>query len=491
MIMARSALPDNPIIMQAFYWEMGTGGYADHFPEERDLWRLLPAKAAEWKQWGITAAWLPPAHKGMTGTYDVGYSSYDLYDLGEFDQKGTVRTKYGTKEELVEAVQVLREHGIGVYYDAVLNHLMGADQTETLELSSRSPDKPGEEVEVWSHFTFPGRQGRYSDFQWHWWHFNGTDFDQRSGDTGIFLFKDKQWDATCHQSDSYLMGMDYDYEHEEVQEQLIRWGVWLVETLDVDGFRLDALKHMGCHFINTWLQEVQRRTDKKLFFVGEAWLNDAEVLKNYFDSLTAEELHVFDFPLRDSFRELSDNDMFSMRRLQHCGLVNQEGYAERAVTFVENHDSQRDGEIMGLHRYKYHAYAYILLRERGLPKVYWKDIYAYNMKDGVAKLMEARKRFAHGPGYEWEDACDDVVYAYVREGLENHPETGCVLLLAKKTETDWTSRHIRTQRPNTQFVDWTGNQEHTVTTDDGGWGEFGVACSEGRGWSVWVPKPQT
>ena len=43
---------------------------------------------------------------------DEGYAVYDLYDLGEFDQKGTVRTKYGTRHELEEAVAALHENGI-------------------------------------------------------------------------------------------------------------------------------------------------------------------------------------------------------------------------------------------------------------------------------------------------------------------------------------------------------------------------------------------
>ena len=34
----------------------------------------------------------------------MGYGVYDLYDLGEFDQKGTIPTKYGTKQEYLDAV---------------------------------------------------------------------------------------------------------------------------------------------------------------------------------------------------------------------------------------------------------------------------------------------------------------------------------------------------------------------------------------------------
>lgn len=50
--------------------------------------------------------WLPPAFKA-TGEHDVGYGVYDLYDLGEFDQKGTIPTKYGTKDEYLDAIYTL------------------------------------------------------------------------------------------------------------------------------------------------------------------------------------------------------------------------------------------------------------------------------------------------------------------------------------------------------------------------------------------------
>ena len=54
---------------------------------------------------GVTALWLPPAAKAQDGPNDVGYG---VYDLGEFDQKGPVRTKYGTKAEYLAAIAALR-----------------------------------------------------------------------------------------------------------------------------------------------------------------------------------------------------------------------------------------------------------------------------------------------------------------------------------------------------------------------------------------------
>ena len=86
--------------------------------------------ATELAEAGFTAVWLPPAYKGGNGAADVGYGVYDLYDLGEFEQKGSVRTKYGTKEQYLAAVRALQQAGLQVYADTVLNHRTGADGTE-------------------------------------------------------------------------------------------------------------------------------------------------------------------------------------------------------------------------------------------------------------------------------------------------------------------------------------------------------------------------
>ena len=57
--------------------------------------------------------WIPPPTKAC-GPSDVGYAAYDLWDLGEFDQKNTIPTKYGTKAELHEAVIACRNNDIAV-----------------------------------------------------------------------------------------------------------------------------------------------------------------------------------------------------------------------------------------------------------------------------------------------------------------------------------------------------------------------------------------
>ena len=68
----------NQTIIQFFHW---------YYNEEQNLWTKVAAEAAHLKEIGVTMAWLPPAYKSNNAAYDVGYAVYDLFDLGEFDQK--------------------------------------------------------------------------------------------------------------------------------------------------------------------------------------------------------------------------------------------------------------------------------------------------------------------------------------------------------------------------------------------------------------------
>lgn len=61
---------------------------------------------------------------------DNGYGIYDLYDLGEFDQKGSRPTKWGNREDLQRLLATAEELGVGVYWDTILNHKASADHTE-------------------------------------------------------------------------------------------------------------------------------------------------------------------------------------------------------------------------------------------------------------------------------------------------------------------------------------------------------------------------
>ena len=111
----------NGVIIQFFHW---------YHPG--NLWKEFIEKSEEIKKLGFTAVWFPPAIKSAGGTDGRGYDVYDLYDLGEFDQKGTVATRYGTKQEYLDAIRKAQKSGLQVYADIVLNHRLGADEKETV-----------------------------------------------------------------------------------------------------------------------------------------------------------------------------------------------------------------------------------------------------------------------------------------------------------------------------------------------------------------------
>src|SRR5690349_21739162 len=156
---------NNQTLFQFFHW---------YYPSDGSLWKHCVDQAEHLKWLGVSSVWLPPAYKSANGQLEPGYAVYDLFDLGEFDQKGTIPTKYGTKDEYIKCVEVLHEKGMGAIADIVLNHKLGADEKELVNVvvvdDENRHHRRGEphETELYTKFTFPGRQGKYSDYVWDW-----------------------------------------------------------------------------------------------------------------------------------------------------------------------------------------------------------------------------------------------------------------------------------------------------------------------------------
>src|SRR5882762_10080168 len=77
-------------------------------------WDELIQKMPEIAEAGYTSLWLPPPAKAGS-VYSVGYDQFDPFDLGDKNQRGTVRTKYGTKAQLLQVVEIAHRFGIRVY----------------------------------------------------------------------------------------------------------------------------------------------------------------------------------------------------------------------------------------------------------------------------------------------------------------------------------------------------------------------------------------
>jgi alpha-amylase len=127
-LMMASLLPaglyaQNDVMMQAFYWDVPV----DATNKNGTWWDNLKNKATILQNAGIKALWVPSPAKGNFGIYDMGYGIFDPYDLGNYNQKGTTETRFGSRTELEQMISILHSKNIDVYADIVLNHLYTSD----------------------------------------------------------------------------------------------------------------------------------------------------------------------------------------------------------------------------------------------------------------------------------------------------------------------------------------------------------------------------
>ncbi len=471
----------NQTMIQFFHWD---------YPADGRLWDEVASSAADLARAGITALWLPPPNKAQGGAADVGYGCYDLFDLGEFDQKGTVRTKYGSRDQLLAACAAARDAGLAVYIDTVLNHKGGADAVEVVEATPVSHENrnieigPPRDIEAWTSFSFPGRGATYSSFQWRWQHFDAVDYDQRTGDRSIFRLRDKTFETQVDPERGnfdYLLFCDLDMDSDAVRDELFAWGDWIMATLDVDGFRFDAARHIRFFFFSEWLDRVRAlRPERALFAVGEYFTGDLATLR-WFIEQSGRCMTLFDFPLHFNMRAASRADGgFDMRRIFDGTLVAAD--PEMAVTFVDNHDTFHvgGGEPIA-DAFRAQAYALILLRAAGYPCLFYPDFRPNDARAPLQPLLDvllaARRDFAYGAQTDYID--DPDVIGWTRAGDDDHPRALAVVL----TDGPAGVKRMATTRPNRSFHELTGISAVMVATDGEGWGDF--ACPAGA-ITVWV-----
>lgn len=492
----------NKTLFQFFEW---------YCPPDGKHWQRLASEAPRLAAMGITAVWLPPAYKGMRGVASEGYDVYDIYDLGEFDQKGTIATKYGTRQEYIDAIATAQQHGLEVYADIVLNHMGGAEKKELIRVRAvdacdRTRFITDEmEVEAYTRFSFPGRKGCYSDFEWDHHCFTGIDHAEGHQETAIYKIINEygsDWKPMVHTEKGnfdFLMLNDIETRNPAVRQELKRWGKWYYETAHFDGVRLDAVKHIDPAFFNEWL-DYMREIKPGLQALGEYWLSDdLPVLLQYIDA-TNERMSLFDAPLHHNFSQASIlREAYDLRTIFHDSLV-----AVRprlAVTFVDNHDTQ---PLQSLEEYteqwfKPHAYALILLRQDGYPCIFYPDMYGtcYSdtnkqghdcditipVLDCLPALLWARKRNAYGLQQDYFD--DPHCIGWTRRGLASLPGSGCAVLVSNDPGKIHAKRmKVGEQFAGRVFYDCLNEEARTVYVDHNGFGYFHVQPASV---AVWIP----
>ncbi len=489
------------VMMQYFHW---------YITKDDNLWKKITEEAAPLAALGVTAVWLPPACKGEGGEFASGYDIYDIFDLGEFDQKNSVRTKFGTREEYRQAVDCLHSHKIQVYVDIVLNHKAGADETEKVMVRKVDPEDRTKfisdpfEITAYTKFTFPGRNKKYSEFIWDQHCFSGVDYDDASKETAIYSILNEYGDdweevvANEKGNYDYLMYADIEFRNAFVRSELNYWGKWYLEQIPFDGVRLDAVKHMSPRFYNEWLDSM-RSVKPDLFAVGEYWApGELPLLETYINA-TEGRMSLFDASLHKNFHEASTQGKdYDLAAIFNNTLV--QANPALAVTVVDNHDTQplQSLEAPVEKWFKPLAYALILLREAGYPCLFYPDLYGAHYKDKghdgndaeifldkcdhIEQLLEARIKFAHGIQHDFLDHPNCI--GWTREGVDEIAGSGCAVLLSNGDE-GFKTMFVGKMHAGKSFTDYLGKFPGEVLIDGEGNGEFHAAPGSV---SVWVRK---
>ncbi|RYZ99789.1 MAG: DUF1939 domain-containing protein, partial [Proteobacteria bacterium] len=387
------------VMFQGFFWDAPS-------PWDKPWWDTLANNSTDLAASGFTSVWIPPVLKGAAGGYSNGYDPFDDYDIGSKDQMGTYPTHWGTREQLLRAVGVLRANGLEVYVDNVLGHRNGDDGQSHF----RYKDAFGQENK--------GRFEKWPDF------FSG----QSSG-----------------------FGRQLNHYANGTRAGLKEAADWMVNTLGVQGMRIDLATKVAPDFLRDYLNSGAMAGK---FTVSEYWSENVDELDNYLRQMGGR-VSVFDFPLWGILKDMSNmNGYFDMRKLQRAGFVARS--PGKAVTFVENHDTVRGYPT---HGNKHLGYAYILTSE-GYPSVFWKDYYDFGMKKIIDPLVWIHENLADGATeYRW---ADEDLLVYERRG-----KRGLLVALNDNANTgrgEWVQTSFG---GNVTLHDYTGNQGEITTAADG------------------------
>jgi alpha-amylase len=344
------------VMMQGFYWDCPSGWY-----------NTMASKAAALRNmqggYGIDRIWFPPPQKSDSGGLSMGYDPYDYYDVGQYYQKGTTATHFGTQNQLKNAITAYRTNGIVSMADLVLNHRKGgANESNPNTGTTTATDFRGV------------ASGKCT---WRYNQFHPSTFELT--DQGIF----SNYPDVCHVTGTTAGSAYYDQ---------IAWAQWLTNANNAGfdgGWRFD----MGNSYKISVLADLRSST-ANAFGVGEfTWGLSTVALDSCvkFSGNT----HAFDFPGVSTMTDVFTNGA-NIGRLVDPAYVFAARNPADAVTFVANHDQDR------ITTNKMLAYCYILTYQ-GYPCIFWHDYFDNGLAtlggqpgNGINPLVWARGALAGG-----------------------------------------------------------------------------------------------
>ena len=284
------------VMLQGFYW--------DSFSQSQ--WVKLEKQADELSQY-FSLVWLPQSA-------DCGGTSMGYDDLYWFP--GHYNSSFGNEAELRSLIQTFKSKGIGTIADVVINHRKN--------------------VSNW--VDFPKET------------YNGVTYELKS--TDICGNDDGGKTKTWAQQNGYTLGnndtgegwdgmRDLDHKSESVQTNVKAYLKMLLNDLGYTGFRYDMVKGYSASYTKMYNEDAQPQ-----FSVGECW-DGTNTIKNWIEG-TGKTSAAFDFQFRYTVRNAANNGDWRKLIQQNDGnwplissSYNNGAYKQWAVTFVENHDTEK------------------------------------------------------------------------------------------------------------------------------------------------------
>jgi alpha-amylase len=305
------------------------------------------------KDLGVGGIWLMPIMPSPT------YHKYDVTNYKAIDPE------YGTEEDFKKLVAEAHKRGIRILVDLILNHTgSGHPWFQSAKADKQSPYR---DYYVWANKDSVREQiskkatSLDSD--------NITQWHPVNGDT-----------LSDHYYGFFWGGMpDLNFDNPKVKEEFIEIGKYWLADMKVDGFRLDAAKHIypteratDNHAFWIWFREEMQKINPDVYLVGEVWSNAKDVAP-YLKGLPA----LFNFDMGYAITSVVKAGMDTVGLISTYKSIN-DFYNKSTseyidATFLKNHDQNRILNELDNNIDKARVAAGILLTLPGTPYIYYGE----------------------------------------------------------------------------------------------------------------------
>jgi hypothetical protein len=328
-IYAQSAANVNDIILQAFGWDVHTQSSVS---SEGGLYNYLKNRTPSYAAAGFNVIWLPPPSKSTGG---VGYIPTELFNFSQ--------TSYGSEAQLRALLTAFNTSSPRIHpmADVVVNHRGGSTN--------------------WTDFTNP---------TWDCHSITSNDEANFGTITGVRPC------GTPDTGEDFNGGRDLDHTNLQVQNGVKEY-LTRLKALGFDSWRWDVAKGFSASYFGDYIN-----ASAPYASVGEYWDGNTNTLKAWING-TGNRSAAFDFSLYYNALQPAINNGNYAALAGYPGLAGQFGYADKAVTFIDNHDTFVKPGSFTTSANIMKGYAYILTHP-GIPCVFFPHYYGGSYsKDGV------------------------------------------------------------------------------------------------------------